>query len=101
MAIASINPATGERLAEFAELTAAEVESKLAAAEGAFQQHRRSSFAERAEKMTRAAELLEAEKDLLARTITLEMGKLLTASRDEIGKCARACRSYAENAERL
>jgi succinate-semialdehyde dehydrogenase/glutarate-semialdehyde dehydrogenase len=45
--------------------------------------------------------LLEAEKDALARTITLEMGKLLSASVDEIVKCARGCRYYAENAEHL
>jgi succinate-semialdehyde dehydrogenase/glutarate-semialdehyde dehydrogenase len=48
-----------------------------------------------------AATLLEQEKEQLARTITLEMGKLLGAALDEITKCARACRFYAENAERF
>ena len=51
--------------------------------------------------MHAAADLLEAEKDSLARTITLEMGKLLSASVEEIVKCARGCRYYAENAERF
>src|SRR5204863_1742462 len=41
------------------------------------------------------------EKDKLARTMTLEMGKLLRAALDEIAKCVRACRFYAENAERF
>ena len=46
-----------------------------------------------------AADLLEQEKDGLARIITLEMGKLLRAGVDEIVKCARGCRFYAEKAE--
>lgn len=101
MSIASINPTTGETLREFTPITSAEIERKLAAADRAFQQHRRTSFAERAQHMNAAADLLETGKDSLARTITLEMGKLLSASVEEIVKCARGCRFYAENAERL
>ena len=101
MSIASVNPATGETLREFSPISSAEIERKLATAERAFQQHRRSTFEERAKNMYAAADLLEAEKDSLARTITLEMGKLLSASVEEIVKCARGCRYYAENAERL
>src|SRR5207247_9395833 len=44
---------------------------------------------------------LEQEKDELARTITLEMGKLFRAAQDEIVKCARGCRFFAENSERF
>ena len=99
--IASVNPASGETLREFAALTASEIESKLAAAERAFQHHRRTSFADRAQWMQRAADILEAEIDALARTTTLEMGKLLSASAEEVAKCVRACRYYAENAERF
>jgi succinate-semialdehyde dehydrogenase/glutarate-semialdehyde dehydrogenase len=101
MSIASINPATGETLRKFSPISSGEIERKLAVAERAFQQHRRSTFAERAQHMNAAADLLEAERDSLARTITLEMGKLLSASVEEIVKCARGCRFYAENAERL
>jgi hypothetical protein len=46
MAIASVNPATGEMLREFAPLTSTESETRLARAEIAFQQHRRSTLAE-------------------------------------------------------
>ena len=97
--IASINPATGETLRTFSALDAREIESKLARAEAAFRQHRRLSFGERAQAMHRAADILDREKDALARTITVEMGKLLRASGEEVTKCARACRFYAENAE--
>ena len=101
MAIASINPATGEKLKEFSAFDDSEIEKRLKRAERAFTQYRRESFAQRAELMMAAASLLEQEKDKLARTITLEMGKLFRAAQDEIVKCARACRFYAENAERF
>lgn len=101
MAIASRNPSTGETLRDFPALTSAEIEAKLAAAERAFQQHRRTSFAERAKLMHAAGALLEAEQDALARTITTEMGKLLSASVDEVVKCAKVCHFYAENAEQF
>ncbi|CAN5638256.1 NAD-dependent succinate-semialdehyde dehydrogenase [soil metagenome] len=98
MAIASVNPATGEQLREFAPLIAAEVETKLSLAEAAFQQHRRTSFAERAGLIKRVADLLERDREQLAHTITSEMGKLLPAAREEVAKCATGCRFYAENA---
>jgi succinate-semialdehyde dehydrogenase/glutarate-semialdehyde dehydrogenase len=101
MAIASINPTTGETIREFSTLTPAQIEEKLARAERAFAHHRRQPFAKRAQLMLAAASLLEQEKNELARTITLEMGKLQGAAVEEVEKCARACRYYAENAERF
>jgi succinate-semialdehyde dehydrogenase/glutarate-semialdehyde dehydrogenase len=99
MAIASTNPTTGETLKEFAALDAAGVETKLANAERAFRSFRKTSFRERAAWLDTAAELLEKEKGQLARVMTLEMGKLLRAAEDEIVKCARGCRFYAEKSE--
>lgn len=51
--------------------------------------------------MTAAAKLLEHEKEDLAEIAVLEMGKLLRAGTEEVTKCARGCRFYAENAERF
>jgi len=101
MAIASINPATGERLKEFSAFSDAEIEKRLEQAERAFNQHRREPFANRAQLVLGAAALLEHEKDKFARIATLEMGKLFRAAVEEIEKCARCCRFYAENAERF
>ena len=101
MAITSINPATGETLCEYQELSDAAIEQKLATATRAFRTHRQSSFSERATILQRAADLLEEEVDAFARTITLEMGKPIGAGRDEVRKCAGGCRYYAENAERF
>jgi succinate-semialdehyde dehydrogenase/glutarate-semialdehyde dehydrogenase len=101
MPIASINPTNGETLKEFAPIESPQIEEKLAKADRAFQSHRRTSFARRAQWLTAAGNLLEQEKNQLARTMTLEMGKLLRAAEEEVTKCARGCRFYAENAERF
>ncbi|MBA2434332.1 MAG: NAD-dependent succinate-semialdehyde dehydrogenase [Verrucomicrobiota bacterium] len=101
MAIASINPTTGETLKEFKALTTAQLEGKLAASERAFAVHRKTSLQERSAILSAAAELLEEEVDSFARTITLEMGKPIGASRDEVRKCATGCRYYAENGARF
>src|SRR5437868_577676 len=101
MAIASTNPATGEKLKEFSAFSGAEIEKRLKRADHAFQQHRRESFPKRAQLLVSVATLLDRENKDLARMMTLEMGKLFRASVEEIEKCARGCRYYAENAERF
>jgi succinate-semialdehyde dehydrogenase/glutarate-semialdehyde dehydrogenase len=101
MAIRSINPATGETLREFPELTGREIEQKLAAAAAAFREHRDRPLTERAEMLQKAAELLETEVEELARTITFEVGKPIAAARAEVRKCAGGCRYYAENGARF
>ena len=101
MAIASVNPATGEKWKEFSAIDSRQVEEKLAKAQRAFESHRRTSFEQRAKWLTSAADSLEREKDHLARTMTLEMGKLLRAAEQEVVKCVSGCRFYAEHAERF
>ena len=100
MPIASINPATGEMLKTFEPLTEPQLEEKLQRAADIFRSHRRTSFAERAQMMTRAAEILDQEKQEFARVMTLEMGKPMKAAVSEAEKCALVCRYYAENAEK-
>ncbi len=101
MAIASINPATGEKLKEFSALDDAEIEKRLSRAENAFKKYRRTTFTERSELLHAVTELLFQEKKQFAEVITLEMGKLFRDSIAEIEKCARGCRFYAENGERF
>ncbi|MCR6490778.1 NAD-dependent succinate-semialdehyde dehydrogenase [Amycolatopsis sp. OK19-0408] len=101
MAIASVNPATGDTLHTFDELTDDQVEQKIARAAAAFREHRRTSFAERAERLRRAADILEAETDELARLATLEMGKTLASAKAEVAKCAKGCRWFADHTESL
>ncbi|MCX4758590.1 NADP-dependent succinic semialdehyde dehydrogenase [Kitasatospora purpeofusca] len=101
MPIASVNPATGETLETFEPLDAAGLEQRLARAEEAFRTYRTTSFAQRAGLLRRAAELLDEDRESLARTMTEEMGKPIAAARAEAAKCAKAMRWYAENAEAL
>ena len=101
MAIATINPATGETLQSFEPLTEAQLEEKLQRASDTFRAYRRTSFSERARMMLRAAEILEEEKDKFGALMTTEMGKPLKAGVQEAEKCAWVCHYYAENAERL
>lgn len=101
MAIASVNPATGEVLKTFEPLTAAQIEAKLSLAAKTFETFRKTTFADRARMMNKAADILESEKESLGKLMTLEMGKTLRSAIDEAVKCAWGCRYYAENAERF
>src|SRR6266498_1470775 len=101
MAIASINPATGEKLKEFSPFDDAEIAKRLKLAENASSKYRRTRFIDRSVLLEVAAELLFQEKKKFAEIITLEMGKLFRDSVAEIEKCARGCRFYAENGERF
>ena len=101
MAIATINPATGETLQTFQPLSTSEIEEKLRLAVATFQAERKTPFAERARRMRKAADILERDKDNFAKLMTLEMGKPYKAAVAEAVKCTTACRYYAENAEQI
>jgi succinate-semialdehyde dehydrogenase/glutarate-semialdehyde dehydrogenase len=101
MAIATINPATGETIETFNPLSESEIEEKLRRAVETFSSYRHKPFGERARMMTRVAEILESGKERFGRTMTREMGKPLRAARQEALKCAWACRYYSEHAGRL
>lgn len=98
MAIATINPATGETIKTFNALTDAELLLKLEKAQQAFVQYRQTPMAQRGEWLKKAAEILEGDRDRFAKTMTLEMGKTLKSAIAEVEKCASVCRYYAENA---
>lgn len=72
----SVNPATGEKLTRYDELSDAELEQRRRRAERAFDRHRRTPLHDRAARLTRAAELLESEAERLGALMPLEMGKL-------------------------
>src|SRR5258707_1469183 len=101
MAIATINPATGETLKTFDPLSSDQIEEKLQRAVTAFRAERKTSFAERSRRMRTAADILERDKDKFAHLMTLEMGKPYKAAVAEAVKCAGGCRYYADNAERF
>lgn len=97
----SVNPATGETLAEFAPLDDRQMEAAVAGARRAFGGWRTTSFATRRTVLQRLADQLERDVEAHARTITIEMGKPIAAARAEVRKCAATCRWYAEQGEAL
>jgi succinate-semialdehyde dehydrogenase/glutarate-semialdehyde dehydrogenase len=101
MAIATINPATGQVVKTFEALSDAQIEVKLQKAADTFSSYRKVPFAERARLMLKAAAILENEKESFGRTMTTEMGKTFRSAVDEAAKCAWVCKYYAENAERF
>jgi succinate-semialdehyde dehydrogenase/glutarate-semialdehyde dehydrogenase len=98
MAIATINPATGETVKTYDDMSEEDVERCLAAAAAAHAGYRLTSFEERARWMRQAADILDAEQDQIAAMMTTEMGKTLAAAKQEVAKCAATCRYYAEHA---
>ena len=101
MAISTTNPATGEEVESFEELTDEQVEEKVQRAADTFRKYRKTSFEERSRMLIRAAEILEEEAEELGRIMTTEMGKTYVSAIAEANKCARGCRYYAENAEKF
>src|SRR6266567_4341459 len=100
MAIATIDPATGQLVKEFDPTPPAQIEAALAASVTGFEALRRTSFAQRAQWMNVAADILDAEADQVAATMVTEMGKTLASAKAEVRKCATGCRHYASNTER-
>jgi succinate-semialdehyde dehydrogenase / glutarate-semialdehyde dehydrogenase len=98
VAIATINPATGETVKTYAEMSEGDVERCLAAAATAHARYRLTSFDDRAGWMRQAAGILDDEQEQVAVMMTTEMGKTLAAARQEVAKCAAACRFYADHA---
>jgi succinate-semialdehyde dehydrogenase/glutarate-semialdehyde dehydrogenase len=98
VAIATVNPATGETLKTYGELSDSEIERILAAAAQAHASYRLTDFETRAGWMRRAADILDGEVDQIAAMMTTEMGKTLAASKQEVTKCASCCRYYADHA---
>src|ERR1700735_3136300 len=98
MAISTVNPATGETVKTFDEMSAEDVERCLATAAATAASYRRTGFDLRARWLRRAADILDDEQDQVAAMMTTKMGKTLVAARQEVAKCASACRYHADPA---
>src|SRR5215831_13431211 len=99
MKITSINPANGETLKTYDEMTPEAAAAAVENTHEAWTTWRRTAFAERGRLMTRAALILRERKPELAKLMALEMGKPLKQGIAEAEKCAWVCDYYADNAE--
>jgi succinate-semialdehyde dehydrogenase/glutarate-semialdehyde dehydrogenase len=101
MAIQAVNPATGETINTYEEMTPAEVARAIAQAHEAFLDWRKTSFAPRARLMKQAARLLRVQSTAYGKLMAQEMGKPIKDGRAEAEKCAWVCEYYADNAEQF
>jgi succinate-semialdehyde dehydrogenase/glutarate-semialdehyde dehydrogenase len=97
MAIATINPATGETLKTYEPLSAEALEDRLARAATAWQGYRLTSVEDRVRWLRAAADVLDGDAPAVAELMTTEMGKTLAAAKAEVAKSAKALRYYAEH----
>ena len=97
--ITTTNPATGEKLSDYNEMTLKEANGIVDSVHETFTSWRTTSFDERSELMHNVADILEKRTKELAELMTNEMGKLKREAVSEVEKCVLLCRYYADYAE--
>jgi succinate-semialdehyde dehydrogenase/glutarate-semialdehyde dehydrogenase len=96
-----VDPATGQKLADVANLAGAEADAAIAAAEKAWPQWRAKTAKERHAVLMKWFALIVANADDLARILTAEQGKPLTEARGEVVYGASFIEWFAEEAKRV
>src|SRR5574338_1550187 len=98
MSIKTINPATEEIIAEYQNITEADLKNKIAKSRDAFSKWKTDSK-NRAMFLHLLSEELRKNKESLAKVATQEMGKPLKESLAEVEKCAWVMEFYGDNGE--
>src|ERR1700712_97345 len=101
MGYATTNPFTGETVKEFASLTDEQVHEAVLVADGGFHTWRDVPVEERAARVLRAGELMLERKSEIAGLMTLEMGKLIAESEDEVDLAASILEYYGKHGPHL
>lgn len=96
-----INPATGAALGRLPLATKADLDLALSTAQGSFDTWRRTVPAERSRILRQAASLMRERLEHIATLMTLEEGKPLPESRDEVLRAAEYFEWFAEEARRI
>ena len=99
MTLRSVNPATGDSLQSFVEMTEDEINAIIESVHGAYCVWRETSFSFRAKRMNEVAHILLDGKEKFGTLMTEEMGKPINQSKAEAEKCAWVCEYYANNAK--
>jgi len=99
MPIQTINPNTNKTVKSFEEMTEKTVDAKVVKAHLAFTTWKQTSYQQRADLLHKVAKLMRIKKSELAKTITLEMGKLLAQAEGEIDLSADIFDYYADHGE--
>jgi acyl-CoA reductase-like NAD-dependent aldehyde dehydrogenase len=95
------SPATGESLGPVAQGDREDARRAIAAARAAFPSWAAATAFERAQALRRIADVCEARRDELARVCTLDQGKALHESYDEVDELVAMWRGAAEDGLRI
>jgi len=95
----TVNPSSGELLAEYDIATPDEIKEAITRARKAFQSWRRLQPSDRGKYFTNTAGILRERKQDFGKDMSNEMGKIIRESIAEVEKCALVLEYYAENAE--
>ena len=101
MTIQTMNPATGQLLQVYAEMTPESVTEIITHTHSAWLKWQELTIAERGKAMQRLVTIMEQKKHIYAAAITQEMGKPITAAIAELDKCQWVCRYYTDHAEAM
>ena len=97
----SINPYTNEEFASYDNSTAAQIDDAINLAHALYKKWRHENPETRSRQLHKIADALREHEDDLAKMMTLEMGKLLRESREEVELCASICDYYAKNGVKM
>ncbi len=97
----TVNPSSGELLAEYDIATPDEIKEAITRARKAFQSWRRLPSSDRGKYFANTARILRERKQDFGKDMSNEMGKIIRESIAEVEKCAWVLEYYAENAERF
>ena len=97
----SINPYTNEEFASYDNPTAKQIDDAINLAHALYKKWRHEAPETRARQLHKVADTLREHEDDLAKMMTLEMGKLLRESREEVELCASICDYYAKNGVKM
>jgi len=99
MSIQSVNPTTNKVIESFTEMTDEQVNEAVEKASDTYESWKKTDYKLRAAILHKVAGSLRDNKEMLAKMITLEMGKLLAHAEGEIKLSAEIFDYYAKNAE--
>jgi succinate-semialdehyde dehydrogenase/glutarate-semialdehyde dehydrogenase len=96
MTYQTVNPYTNELVKSYDFATDQEIDATIEKAHEAFLTWRTTGSGDRSKVLTRAAELLRADKSALAEVLTLEMGKITAEAEAEVELSAEILDYYAD-----
>ena len=92
----SINPYTNEVFQTYENATTEQIEQALSTTHELYHTWRKQDVSERAKLLDKVADSFETHRQEMAKIMTLEMGKILKESLEEVDLCISICRYYAK-----